>query len=210
MSRTVYITRHGQSEHNENTAVFMGRAPSSRLVEKGREQARRLGRRLARAGGVEHIVASSLPRTEETARIVAEHAGGVVHLEDAFWELSKGHWEGRMPRELPPEVQAAFEADPMGFAYGEGESYADVVRRVGPAFDGWLERLSGGCVLFVLHGDVIRALLYHLIAFPPGRIADFAMDPCALSEVAVAGARRRVIRLNDSCHLDGAFAEAKP
>ena len=46
----ILITRHGESEHNLNTRFFMGRSPSSRLTEKGREQARRLGRRLAGLG----------------------------------------------------------------------------------------------------------------------------------------------------------------
>lgn len=36
MTTRIYLTRHGLSEHNLNTEVFMGRSPASRLVEEGR------------------------------------------------------------------------------------------------------------------------------------------------------------------------------
>src|SRR5262245_15869136 len=100
---TVLLTRHGESEHNLNTRFYMGRAPESRLTAQGREQAARLGRHLAASRPVGTIVASSLPRTVETAELVAKALGSAqVRTEDAFWELSKGDWEARMPRDGVP------------------------------------------------------------------------------------------------------------
>lgn len=198
----VLITRHGFGEHNLRSDVFMGRSPDAPLTEEGREQARRLGRRLAREAAIGRIIASSLLRTMETARLIAGELGmEAIEPDEAFWELSKGDWEGTMPRELPPEVARELAADPFGYRYGGAESYRDVVARIGPAFDGWLERCAGETLLFVLHGDVIRALLYHTIRFPAEKISDFSVEPCSLSEFIHQGGHFHVVRLNDAAHL---------
>jgi len=202
---TLYITRHGLSEHNLQTHLFMGRSPQARLLPEGQEQARRLAGRLARSRPrVDRIVCSSLPRTVETGEVIRAALGlGPLAGEDAFWELSKGSWEGRMSRtELPPDASRALSADPFGFRYPQGESYRDVTVRVGAAFDRWVAESAGQTVLFVLHGDVIRALLYHLLRFDPDKIGDFVTEPCSLTEVLLSEGRFHLVRFNDSSHLD--------
>jgi probable phosphoglycerate mutase len=199
----ILITRHGQAEHNLNTRFFMGRSPSARLTDEGRVQARRLGQRLLADPVLPRIVCSSLPRAVETAEIAASVLGvDSPERDDAFWELSKGDWEGRMPRVLPPEIKRVVDADPFGFRHPNGESYRDVVERAAPAFERWVARYPDATLLFVLHGDVIRALLYHLIGFPPARIGDWVTDPCALSEFQQEpDGRRLIVRVNDAGHL---------
>jgi broad specificity phosphatase PhoE len=201
---TLYITRHGLSEHNLQTHLYMGRSPQARLLPEGRAQARRLAERLARTRpAVQRIVCSSLPRAMETGTVIGAVLGlGPVAGEDAFWELSKGTWEGRMPRVgVPPDVERALAADPFGFRYPQGESYRDVTLRVGPAFERWVGESAGQAVLFVLHGDVIRALLYHLLRFAPDKIGDFVTEPCSLSAVRHSDGRFHLVCFNDSSHL---------
>ncbi len=199
---TIYVTRHGMSEHNLNTELFMGRSPASRLTDEGRAQARLLGRRLAREAAIAHVIASSLPRTMETAQLIAAEIGGIwPRPEEAFWELDKGDWEGSMPRELPPDLARAVAADPFAYRYGGGESYRDVVARIGPAFDSWVGAHEGESLLFVLHGDVIRALLYHIIRFPGEKISDFVIAPCSITEFSFCGGRYEMVRMNDAAHL---------
>jgi probable phosphoglycerate mutase len=204
---TIYVTRHGLSEHNLHIQVYMGRSPDARLLPEGREQARRLAHRLGRMGTLQRIVCSSLPRTLETGEVIRAELGVEgVHLEgdDAFWELSKGTWEGTMPRsELPAEIQRALDADPFGFRYPAGESYRDVTQRVGPAFERWVAASAGMRLLFVLHGDVIRALLYHVLHFSPEKIGDFVTDPCTLTELQWHDGRYHLVRFNDGSHLCG-------
>lgn len=199
----IYVTRHGVSEHNLRPDIYMGRSPGARLLPEGREQARRLATRLAKLPPLQRIVCSSLPRTMETGEVIGAALGvAEVHGEDAFWELSKGTWEGSMPRtHLPAELQRALEADPFGYRYPQGESYGDVALRVGPAFERWVAASEGRSVLFVLHGDVIRALLYHLLRFAPEKIGDFETDPCALTEFYRQPGRYTLVRFNDTSHL---------
>ncbi len=199
---TIFITRHGFSEHNLRDDVFMGRAQESILTDAGREQARSLGARLAREARVERVICSSLPRALETAEIIVGITGVArLHPEDAFWELSKGDWEGKMPKEIPRQVRLEMEAAPFDFRYGGGESYREVVERTSPVFDRWVAAHPGETLLFVLHGDVIRALLYHAIRFPEDKISDFTIDPCSLNELRSEDGRYHVVRLNDSSHL---------
>lgn len=199
----IYVTRHGVSEHNLHAQVYMGRSPGARLLPEGREQARRLAARLAKGAAPQRIVCSSLPRTLETGEIIGAALGvNEVQGDDAFWELSKGTWEGTMPRtNLPPDVQRALDTDPFGYRYPQGESYRDVAGRVGPAFERWVAASRGQSVLFVLHGDVIRALLYHLLRFAPDKIGDFETDPCALTEFYQHAGRYTLVRFNDASHL---------
>lgn len=203
-STTIYLTRHGVSEHNLHGHVYMGRSPQARLLPEGREQARRLAERLACGAPPQRIVCSSLPRTMETGEVIAAVLGlAGVEADDAFWELSKGNWEGRMPRILPADIQRELDADPFGFRYPEGESYRDVTQRVGPAFERWVQASAGGRVLFVLHGDVLRALLFHVLRFPEDKIGDFETDPCSLTEFRRNAGRDHLVRCNDSSHLCG-------
>lgn len=197
-AETYLLTRHGESEHNLRTTHYMGRSPASRLTEHGRQQAGRLGAHLRGTGRVRHIVCSSLPRTVETAEIIAAALGiADVRRDDAFWELSKGAWEGTMPRDgVPDHYQRQLVADPVGFEYPGGESIAAVERRVGPAFRAWSGRLGPG-VLFVLHGDVICALLHHLLRFPDAEISRYLVQPCSLTELTREAGAYRMLRFNE-------------
>lgn len=152
---------------------------------------------------LDRIIASSLPRTMETAEIIAEAMGiDTVEEEDAFWELSKGDWEGRMPRhDLPSDTARAMAEDPYGFRYPGGESYRDATRRAAPALDRWVEMLAGQGILFVLHGDILRAVLRHMMGFPESKISDFVVHPCSLSELHRIDGTYHLVRFNDDTHL---------
>jgi len=193
------ITRHGQAENNLVRDRLMGRSPASQLTDLGRVQARSVGARLAEEGAPSHIICSSLPRTAETAELIAAEIGNPpIESDDDFWEMSKGDWEGRMPVELPTDIQAEIDADPFGYRYGGGESYRDVWRRIGPAYDRWITIHDGRSILFVLHGDVMRALCYHLVRFPPNRIRDWSTGNCAMSECRhEPGGRNVMVRWNE-------------
>ncbi len=199
----VLLTRHGLSEHNLQTRLYMGRSPGSRLVAEGREQARMLGAHLARSEPVHRIVASSLPRALETANLVAGELGGIpVHADDAFWELSKGSWEGSMPRDGVPEPErSAWELHPYDFRFPQGESFALVEARVAPAFAGWVDRYGRERLLFVLHGDVVCALLHHLLGSPPEQIRRHLVSPCSLTEVARGDGAWRLVRFSEDAFL---------
>lgn len=71
-----YITRHGQVvSHDESHLYTTGDMPLSQL---GREQAKLLGKRLAKAKFNGHIISSPFLRTLETAELIAEETGSLI------------------------------------------------------------------------------------------------------------------------------------
>jgi len=193
------LTRHGLSEHNLNTRVFMGRAPHSRLTDAGRAQAGALGQHLARSCRVDQIVSSSILRCVETAAILAECLGVPAHPDDALAELSKGDWEGRMPRDGVPEpIQRELDADPFHFRFPGGESFADAQARAAPAFDRWEQRFKNRTVLYVLHADILAALLQHVLGFPHRKIRDYLVAPCSLTRLERLEGRYLLLGRNEA------------
>ena len=69
--KTVYLVRHGQSEHNV-TPVFQSQ--DVKLSDAGREQARLIAERVSDLD-IDTLIASPLPRTMETAQIIGKAIG---------------------------------------------------------------------------------------------------------------------------------------
>jgi probable phosphoglycerate mutase len=99
----------------------------------------------------------------ETGQVIAEALGlPGVEREDAFWELSKGDWEGAMPVDgVPPDIAQARAADPYGFRYPGGESLDDVAARAWPALQGWVRRNEGGP--FLVFPFCFKIFLFQLL-----------------------------------------------
>jgi alpha-ribazole phosphatase/probable phosphoglycerate mutase len=91
--KRLLFARHGETEWN-NSFRYQGRSDIP-LNETGREQARRLARRVA-AWKPEVIVASPLDRALTTARLLQEACGSDTTLlvRDGLAEIHFGEWEG--------------------------------------------------------------------------------------------------------------------
>src|SRR4051812_19450663 len=106
----LYLCRHAQTASSAVDS-FNGRRELS-LTETGREQARKLGARLASVNWAA-VYRSPLGRTKETADLVAP---GFDHLVlPGLTEIDYGGWEGLTPeqaRALNPGRYKAWVADP--------------------------------------------------------------------------------------------------
>ena len=92
----IYFVRHGESEANVRK-VFAGQRDDSVLTDKGRAQARETARALREEGiQVDRIVASSLQRAFETARIIAEEIEHErdIDVDDRIMEYDMGEMTG--------------------------------------------------------------------------------------------------------------------
>ncbi len=182
----------------------MGRSPKSTLTDTGIQQTKKLAKRFTQ--NLSQIrpavaVASSLVRCMKTAEIITQALQIDLHSENAFWELSKGEWEGRMPRPPPEPWISQLHKDPFGFRYPRGESYQDLQERTIPAFESWLKRFPERHLLFVIHGDVILSLMQHLMHFPKHRINDFELTPCCLTRFIQTPTSWVLHSFNDHSHL---------
>lgn len=176
------------------------------LSDEGREQARRLARRLA-GEPIRAVYASPLDRTAETARIVAEPHGCEVQTRDGLREISHGHWEKMTRREVEdqfPEEAADWDSDPYTFAPAGGESGLAVTARALPVLIELVKKHAGTTILIVSHKATIRLLLSSLLGFDPRRYRDnLDQSPAALNIVDFRDPTcARLTLFNDTSHYD--------
>jgi len=182
MTTRVFLVRHGATELSVEDR-FAG-AIDVRLSDEGRDQARRLGARLA-SELISVAFASPMDRTLETARLIAEPQGIPVTPVDGLREIAHGRWEGMKRDEAEaefPEEDHRYEHDPYSFAPSGGESGLQVTARALPAL---LKIIEDNCekrILVVSHKATIRLLLSSLLGFDPRKYRDrLDQSPCALN-----------------------------
>lgn len=97
---SVIVVRHGESEWNV-LGKWQGRA-DTRLTDAGRAQAAEAARHVRSSGlVVDRVVASSLSRAFETARIIANSLGLALPIVDErLVETDVGPWEGLREHEI--------------------------------------------------------------------------------------------------------------
>jgi broad specificity phosphatase PhoE len=157
--RRIYLMRHAQVSYFEN-----GRPVPPDLVpltEEGREQARAAAALLS---GIhfDRVLTSGLPRTVETARIVAPDA------EPEAWPELREIESGRLGEIPEDELEAAFvgawrDVVPEDTPFLGGETIRSLLDRVLPAIDRLVADSSWDVVLAVLHGGVNRAILSYAL-----------------------------------------------
>ena len=175
----LYYVRHGQTAWNAEGRL-QGHLDSE-LTEAGRAHADRSGEILreliARDGrGLEEFdyVASPLGRAQTTMQRVRTALGldpARYLLDPRLAEVSYGRWDGFTFPELQTreaEGLAARQRDLWNFAPPDGESYADLLTRVGA----WRAALARDSIV-VAHGGTARALMVHMaITVPEKALAE--------------------------------------
>jgi len=202
MHSRIFLVRHGATVLTAEDR-FAG-ATEVELSEEGREQVRRLAKRLA-GEKIAAVYASPMGRTVETARILAEPHGLDVQLRDGLREISHGRWEQMTRKEVEkafPEEAAAWEKDPYTFAPAGGESGLAVTARALPVLMEIVREHVADNVLVVSHKATIRLLLSSLLGFDPRRYRDtLDQNPAALNIVDFKNAlSARLSLFNDTSH----------
>ena len=203
MSTRIYLVRHGATELSVEDR-FAG-SVNAQLSDAGRDQARRLGRRLAADGVISVAFASPMDRTMETARLIAEpHALSIAPVE-GLREIAHGRWEGMTRDEVERQFTAEYkryEHDPYSFAPEGGESGLQVTARALPALLKIVEDHQGERILVVSHKATIRLLLSSLLGFDPRKYRDrLDQSPAALNILDFKdAAHARLTLFNDTSH----------
>jgi alpha-ribazole phosphatase len=121
-----------------------------------------------------------------------------------FREMSLGAWEGL----TVPEIQAAFPGayerwleDPLAAPAPGGEALADFAARTARAFARMRAAHPERDAILVSHGGVIKSLVCDVLGLELRHLFRIKQDNTALNVVAVSAAGRRLLLLNDTCHL---------
>jgi broad specificity phosphatase PhoE len=145
------LVRHGEA--------FTSSKGNGRLTSQGREQARRLGRWLAKNYQIQALYASPLTRTRETAQIINQDLG----LPVIFKEGLKGLGGEEKLRETLPKSGDRFEIDSsLRSAKPLAEEYQHLCRQVLETLSEILQVCQAKTILLVSHTDIIATLIRSL------------------------------------------------
>jgi probable phosphoglycerate mutase len=198
----VFLVRHGATVLSAEDR-FAG-ATNVPLSDEGRQQAERLAARLQKEP-IAAVYASTLGRTIETARILAEPHGLEVQPREGLREISHGHWEQMTREEVEkrfPDEASEWDKDPYTFAPTGGESGLAVTARALPTLIELVRGHPRETILVVSHKATIRLLLSSLLGFDPRRYRDnLDQSPAALNIVDFKDpTRARLTLFNDTSH----------
>jgi broad specificity phosphatase PhoE len=152
------------------------------LDSRGREELSRLSGRIP---SCDIVLRSPALRAAQTA----EGLGLEASAEPVLRDCDFGRWTGRSLAEVQaqaPEAVAEWLQDPRAAPHG-GESFADVMARVGGWMDGLLA--SGGSVLAITHATVIRAGIAHALGAGPEAFRHIDVAPLTRAKLSGGGGR---------------------
>jgi broad specificity phosphatase PhoE len=200
------LIRHGQSVANKEGRL-QGQFDSP-LNDHGREQARFLARRLKRGEwDVSAIYASDLRRARETAEILAARLRLPLALDSRLREYDFGVLTGLTWREIEPrfpEIWHAMHHSPQWVPIpGEEGNEAFHARLVAALAEIRAKHKTEETVAIVSHGGSLGMILAHLLGIDPRRPTPFRFGNTSLSVVRLTPRGPRLLRMNDTSHLDG-------
>lgn len=157
--RELVLARHGESEFSVISRLNGDASVQVTLTERGREQARELGRS---AGPVDLVVHTSFSRTRETAELAWP---GVPLLElPELNEFAFGQFEGTLWAEGFDDW--ALTSTPLDDVPGGGESRHRATKRFARGYRALLDRPEER-IAVVAHGAPVRYVLLALEGRPP-------------------------------------------
>jgi broad specificity phosphatase PhoE len=204
------LVRHGRVDFSSRDfrQSPRGQQWDPRLDDLGREQALRLGNRLARMRRPARLFVSPFRRCLETVQPYLDNAGFEAEVDEDIGEVFIGEWEGKRFEDIVSgneELARKFRDQEAMFSLAPGgESGAELRARVIPAVERMQEGVSEGVVLVVTHGGVINAYLGQALGLDHDMF--FLPDNASINVVWVDGARRGVRFLNDVRHLTDPYA----
>ena len=153
------IVRHGQSEANV-IAAFAGHSDFP-LSELGRTQAKLSADYIHKNEDPTTVYASDFSRAYETGSTIANTLGLPLIKDTHFREIYGGKWESLRYTEISenyPEDFSVWRNDYPHARPTDGESTAEVYRRVVPYLKEFGRAHDGECVVIATHATVIRAI----------------------------------------------------
>lgn len=185
---TVILVRHGQSVGN-----LLGACCGQKdypLTEQGHEQARMTGAYLKEHYNVDHIYASSLTRTMQTAAPTGEAFGLEVIPADAFKEMCGGVLEGVSKKAIfsDPTLFALHQkwGDTEDFAPEGGETKRQMRERVLHCYNELLEKHKGECIAIFSHwGPIYQIYKSWTEERPDLNLPTMAENPITNSSITV-------------------------
>ena len=199
----ILLIRHGHVE-GIMPERFRGRADLP-LTSRGLAEAQAVAERIASGWRPLMLYSSPMRRCIQTGDAIAKPCGIASEVIDQLNDIDYGTWQLRSYEEIKgsdPRLFAAWMATPHLVRFPDGESLQDLVGRSADVLRLVLNRHPNDTIVLVSHDSVNRALLLQLLDQPLSAYWRLAQDPCCINEIDVVGEHVRVLRINETRHLD--------
>jgi probable phosphoglycerate mutase len=199
--RRLYLMRHAQVRY------FQGVHPREvQLTEIGRAQAEAAAAALI-GGQFNRVITSGLPRTLETARIVAPKL--LPERNHALREIESGDIRRLDPGVVQEMMTAAFRGTvPLDTKFLGGETVGELLDRVLPELDALLAETGWDVALLILHGGVNRAILSRAATGERIFLGGFEQSPGCINVLDVDAEGAFVVRAVNHTPYDPAHVSA--
>ena len=203
----LYLVRHGATPANEQRPyVLQGRGIDTSLSNTGQQQAAAVAEFLADRP-LDAVISSPMKRARETADAIAQPHQLKASVLDNISECDVGRWEGRDWDSImqdDAEAYSRFIDDPGIHGYPDGESYQDVLDRVGTPIDNLLATHRGQTVALIAHNIVNRVYLARLMDWPISRAREIRQDNTGINVIRGRDDEITLMSFNVRFHLDDA------
>ena len=187
----IFLVRHGEVAGNSLQAggrlTFAGWEVKP-LTARGEAQAQAVAQRLS-TEKLTAIYASDLQRARNTAQQIADFHHLEVRVDARLREVNYGAWEGLGLDEILADYKDVWDArnaNPKNVAPPEGESYADLWKRLSPFWNEITQNQGEDeRVAVVAHNGTIRILLCHVLGMPFAHFKRLQTSNCGVSHIEI-------------------------
>ncbi|HTE48371.1 MAG TPA: class I tRNA ligase family protein [Candidatus Paceibacterota bacterium] len=156
-----FVMRHGEAENNVGNFQYKNPYLLAKLTEKGKEQALKSSKKFKEK--IDVVISSPLDRAKETAIIICEQTGFPLDkiIYDGRvkeWEVSS-IFEGKERKIFKKYYDQDYLDNPFEIL-PDGESFAQVIKRIGDFIYDLEKKYSGKNILIIGHQGATRALSF--------------------------------------------------
>jgi len=198
MTTTLYMIRHGETDHNAS-----GRMQGwldIPLNAMGMHQATILAHRF-RGKTLAAVYASPLMRAAETGRAVAEAVDVPIRMDERLREYNMGDWSGLTIDEIVRGEPNFSAHGPIEIPVPNGESAQQMHARVSSFLNSVIEQHAGQRAVAVSHGGTLAMMVATMLGMPVLRRQPFSFGNTSIAKAEYSHGHWRLRTLNDQCHL---------
>ena len=211
----LYLIRHAEA-----MSAIKGFIGDGGLSPLGKMQAERLRARLEATKEIaaDVLIASTFPRAQQTADIIAPALGLPLILDESIQELRPGEADGMtLERFRKTFGEADFMQNPYRPIAPGGENWGQFMLRVGEALDRIVREYDGKTIVLVCHGGVIDGSLLYFFKMsawtpPPTRFYTRNTSITHWKQLTSATEEEKswhLMKYNDAFHLYDIGTEAR-
>lgn len=191
MTATIYLLRHAVTAA---TGTKLGGRTTAPLSDAGRDQAAQTAQYLADVT-FKAIYASPLPRTTETAEIVARPHRLKVRPAEGMLEVDYGRWTDRPLKPLfKNKLWPVIQNTPSLVTFPDGESIRAAQERAVTAIEEIAGRHDGKNVVVVSHADVIKAVVAFYVGMGLDSFQRLHVNPASVTVLLTGKGARPTLR----------------